>query len=390
MIPAEQWMKEAEKLAPELKALRREFHRHPELGNQEFRTAARVEAWLHSCGIETVRLTDTAVMGILHGAKPGPTVALRADMDALPINEATGCPFASEVPGVMHACGHDVHTASALGAARLLSLHREELAGNVRFFFQPDEEDRGGAERMIAAGCMDDVRAVFGAHISPTLPLGKVGIRYGRFYAASAMFNVTVCGKSAHGAEPEKGRDALAAAAEMVSAIREMNNFDPKNRLVVTIGSFHAGTARNIIAEKAEFRGMIRTLGPELRQQICDRLTQIVESTARAYDLTAETEIIMSYVGVTNTDKETTIVESAAKAALGEENVVIIEEPTMTTEDMGYFIARAAGSFYHIGAGCSLPLHNAGFLPDERAVPLAAGVHAATLAACLDQLKNEE
>ena len=174
----------AEALAPRLFSIRERIHRHPEIGNREFETAALVEETLRQLGIKTRRVTETGIVGELSGAYPGPIAALRADMDALPVTEASGADFSSEIPGMMHACGHDVHTTAVLGAAMLLSEIRDQLHGTVRFFFQPDEEGSGGARRMIEAGCMDGVEAVYGAHVAPDLPEGVIGVRYGKFYAA--------------------------------------------------------------------------------------------------------------------------------------------------------------------------------------------------------------
>ena len=171
------WLREAEAISPEITALRETLHRRPEPGNQEFETAKLIERTLQACGIETERMLDTAVVGTLTLGKPGPCAALRADMDALPVTEQTHAVCSSEVPGVMHACGHDVHMAAALGAAMLLGKHRDDLCGTVKFFFQPDEEGTGGAQRMIAAGCMEGVDAIFGAHVAPDLPLGHIGVR---------------------------------------------------------------------------------------------------------------------------------------------------------------------------------------------------------------------
>ena len=369
---------EARALAGELSTLRRAFHRQPELGNREFATAARVEAGLQALGIETERLLDTAVLGRLRGGRPGPCAALRADMDALPLQEATGADFASQTPGVMHACGHDVHMAAALGAARLLAARRESLPGGVVFLFQPDEEGDGGAQRMIAAGGLRGVDAVFGAHVSPDLPVGSVGVRFGKFYAASDVFRVTVHGRSAHGAEREKGVDALAAAAAMVAAALRLPE-DLDERGVVSVGTFQAGTAGNIVADRAEFAGIIRTLGPEARAEMRRRFTGTVARVAAEYGATADCQLRASYPGVVNDDAMTALVERAASALLGPDRVHRIAEPTMTTEDFGYFLMERPGSYYHIGAGCALPLHNAGFLPDERAVVIAAAVHAAVI-----------
>ena len=380
------FLAEARAIGPELAALRREFHRRPELGNREFETAARIERTLQGLGIETGRLLDTAVVGRLAGGLPGPTVALRADMDALPLTEATGVDFASEHPGVMHACGHDVHLAAALGAARLLAAHRAELPGAVVFLFQPDEEGDGGAARMIAAGALEGVDAVFGAHVSPDLPLGCVGVRAGKFYAASDTFRVTVHGKSAHGAEREKGVDALAAAAEMVGAVLALPEGFPGERSVVSVGTFQAGTAGNILAGTAEFTGILRTLGPDTRAEMKRRFAATVAKIAQKYGATADCGLRESYPGVVTDAAMTRLAQRAAADLLGAARVLEIAQPTMTTEDFGYFLQARPGTFYHIGAGCALPLHNPGFLPDEGAVVTAAATHAAVLTAFLTEV----
>lgn len=373
------YLSEANNIAPELTALRRAFHMDPELGNREFHTADRIEAALGGWGIPTRRLLDTAVVGRLDGALPGPTVALRADMDALPLTEATGADFASRNEGVMHACGHDVHMAAALGAARLLACHRDELKGSVLFLFQPDEEGRGGAQRMIEAGVLEGVDAVFGAHVSPELPLGHVGVRYGKFYAASDTFKIVVNGVSAHGAEREKGVDALGAAAALVNRLIDLPKRLPGERAVLSVGSFHAGTAENALAGQAEFAGIIRTLGPAARSEMKRLFRLAVDEVTAAWGATADVTLRDSYPGVVNDDAMTALVEDAARELLGRDGVHVIEQPTMTTEDFGYFLMQRPGSFYHIGAGCSLPLHNTAFLPDEQAPVTAAAVHAAVI-----------
>ncbi len=373
------YIKQAQAIAPQIAALRRDFHRHPELGNREFRTAERVEACLNGLGIPARRLLDTAVVARLEGGRPGPVAALRSDIDALPLTEATGAAFASENPGVMHACGHDVHLAAALGAARLLADRREELPGAVVFLFQPDEEGRGGAERMIAAGALEGVDAVFGAHVSPDLPAGRVGVRYGKFYAASDTFRVVVHGRSAHGAEREKGVDALGAAADLVTRLLAIPRSLPGERVVLSVGTLRAGTAENALAEVAEFAGIIRSLGPDARREMRRRFNRAVEEALPAWGATAEVHLRESYPGVVNDDAMTALVERAARGLLGDENVRIIGEPTMTTEDFGYFLQARPGSYYHIGVGGALPLHSTAFLPDDSAAVTAAAVHAAVL-----------
>ena len=378
------YLSEARAIADELSALRRDFHRQPELGNREFRTAQRIGAYLRDLGIPTRRLLDTAVVGRLEGARPGPTVALRADMDALPLTEATGADFASETPGVMHACGHDVHMAAVLGAARLLAARRASLPGTVVLLFQPDEEGRGGARRMIDAGALEGVDAVFGAHVAPDLPAGHVGVRYGKFYAASDTFRVVVKGVSAHGAQREKGVDALGAAAALAGRLIDLPKALPDGeRAVLSVGTFHAGSAENALADRAELSGIIRTLGPAARDEMRRLFAAAADAVVPAWGATAEVELRESYPGIVNDDAMTALAERAARAALGDAAVRVIDAPTMTTEDFGCFLQQRPGSFYHVGAGCALPLHNAAFLPDDRAVAVAAAVHAAVLEAAM-------
>ena len=384
---------EANSLAGELSALRRAFHREPELGNREFKTADRIERYLQDCGVLTKRILDTAVIGVLEGARHGPSIALRADMDALPLQEDPGADFSSIAPGVMHACGHDVHITAAQGAAKLLLQYRDGLQGKLILLFQPDEEGDGGARRMIEAGALDGVSAVFGAHMSPDLPLGHIGVRYGKFYAASDTFQVTVTGKSAHGAEREKGIDALAAAAKIISRLLEAPrdlHEAPGDSGVVSVGTFHAGTAGNIVADRAEFCGIIRTLGPEARVGMRERFSSTVADTAKEFGARAECILHESYPGVVNEERMTRLVEETARSLLGTESVHVIENPTMTTEDFGYFLQACPGSFYHIGAGCPLPLHNSKFLPDERASVIGAALHVAVVVRAMEMFYERE
>lgn len=366
----------------EIAGIRRSIHMNPELGNQEFETADIIENYLKSIGVETKRYLDTAVVGTIEFGKPGKRIAFRADIDALPVKENTGVEFTSNVEGVMHACGHDVHTAALLGAARLLADVKDQLCGSAVLIFQPDEEGDGGAKRLIAEGVLDGVSAIFGAHVAPDLPEGTVGIRYDKFYAAADMFDVTIHGKASHGAQPEKGIDALAAAAEAVVGIKGLPGGEA-DKCVVSTGMFKAGTVRNQIADTAEFSGIIRSLGADNRESLRKRFIEIVNNACDKYGATATFNFKESYMGIVNTHNEVLVAETAALTEFGSKSVVIIEEPLMTTEDFGYYIDECSGCFYHIGAGCEMPLHSPEFLPTEGALVTAMRMHAAVAAAQL-------
>lgn len=372
------FLQEAQALAPWLTRLRRDFHRRPEHGNKEFSTAASICRVLESLGLTPVRLLETAVMADLTGGRPGPMAALRADMDALPIQEATGLPYASETPGMMHACGHDLHMAALLGAARLLSDHREELRGTVRFLFQPDEELDGGAGRMIEAGCLDGVSRVFGAHVRPELPAGQVGVRYGAAYAASNPFRITLRGRPAHGAEPQNGADAIVAGAQIVTALQTLvsRRTAPAESAVLTVGAFHAGTQCNILAGEAVLEGILRTFGEENRKKLTGAMTDLVKGIAAAMGVEAQVQVTWGYPGVVNHAAETALVQKAAEELLGADRVTVLDKPVMTTEDFGCFLQQVPGSFYHIGVASPSPLHSDRFNPDESALPVAAALHA--------------
>ena len=373
------FLSETSSLQSFLQAVRQTLHCAPELGNQEFKTSAYLRSVLEPLGLTVENPFGTALCATLHGARPGKTAALRADMDALPVAEATGAEFSSRTPGVMHACGHDIHMTAAVGAAMLLAAHRETLCGSVRFLFQPDEEGCGGAQRFVDAGCLRGVDAVFGAHVSPELPLGTVGVRYGKFYAASDTFSITVRGKSAHGAEPEKGIDALQAAAQLAVRLVSLRTALNGERCAVTVGTLQAGTAINVVADTAQLTGILRTLGPDsrarMRKLVIDAAAEIAAQTGTQIDV----QLHASYPGVVNDDGASQLVYDTAVHLLGEPNVAVLQQPTLMTEDFGYYLSAARGCFYHVGAGCAAPLHSPQFLPDIRAAVTAAALHAAVL-----------
>lgn len=374
------WLEEAKKIEPEIIAWRRDFHRHPEIGNREYRTTEKIKEILESCGIETRQVLKTGIIGILRNGD-GPSVAFRADIDALPVTEEVPVPFASEVDGMMHACGHDIHTASLLGAAKLLSLHREAFSGTAVFIFQPDEEGDGGAQRILDTGILDElkVRSVYGAHGNPFLPPGTVGVKYGRFYAAACVYDVTVHGKGTHGAEPENGTDSLYAAARMCAALKEMTGVYHGERAVVTVGEFHAGTARNIISDHANFSGILRTAGLDLREEMEQKIRKTLDQIADEAHVTYDLRMQNGYVGVTNHYEQTRLVQDAASALLGADHVQVEQDATMTTEDFGFYLLKYPGAYYHIGIGSPYPLHSPKMCPDESALVTAAAVHAAVM-----------
>lgn len=372
------YLARAKQLEGRLSEIRKDLHRHPELGNREFYTSDCIANIMKDLGYDVRRILDTAVVATLHCSDSGKKVALRADMDALPVTEETGCGFESENPGVMHACGHDIHMTSAIGAAMLLAENRAEIDGDVVFLFQPNEEISGGALRMIEQGAVDGVGAVFGGHVSPDLPVGKVGVKYGKFYAASSMFKVRFHGKSCHGATPEKGVNALMVAAETALKLSTIKPASGE-RCVISTCMLNSGNVCNVIPGEAYIEGMIRTFGKDNKKEVEEKVRSTVSEICRRYGATADTEILGTYDGVINTDAETALMERSAREILGDQNVVVLDEPTLVTEDFGFFTEACSGSFCHVGAGCTESLHSSHFIPDIGAAVTAAAVYASTL-----------
>ncbi|MBR1437074.1 MAG: amidohydrolase [Synergistaceae bacterium] len=364
------FLAEAQSLRDKLIETRKEFHRNPEIGDSEFKTAELIEKHLDELGIPHRRVIGTGIVARIDGKLTGRNSAVRSDIDALPVTEATGCDFVSQNAGMMHACGHDVHMTGALGAAMILNAHREELSGSVTFLFQPNEEGTGGAQRMIDAGCLDGVEAVFGCHVDPALKAGHVGIKYGNFYAASATWKLTVIGKSSHGAQRDKGIDSIEVASHIVPEILKISGG------VVSVGMFHAGTANNILAGQADLAGIIRTYGLTERSRMCGELAEICNNVSAKFGAKSECEITDSCVGIVNDNDElTSMAERTAREVFGDDKVTVIEKPLFISEDFGSFIIAKTGCFYHIGAGCEYPLHSDKFLPDPDAIVTASAMH---------------
>lgn len=357
----------------EIIAHRRRIHEHPETAGNEIETGKYVASVLDSLGIEHKKVADTGLVAVIRGGD-GPVVGLRADMDALPIEEMTGKPYASKCKGVMHACGHDGHTAILLGAAKILSAHRDRLGGSVKLFFQPAEESFGGAERMIRDGVMEDphVDFVLGLHVANEFMPGDVGIRYGEFYAASDPFDVVVKGKGAHGAHPELGIDAIVIAAKIIDALQLVVSrvAPPQQALVVTVGKISGGNVRNQISDRVEMKGIIRTLDNDFRVIARDTVRRVITETAAVYGGEAEVTIHSSYPALINDDAVTALVEKSAADVLGAEHIHIEKTAEMGAEDFAYFAMKVPSCFFHLGCRSTEPgvvpqAHNAYFDMDE-------------------------
>jgi amidohydrolase len=357
--------------------LRRAIHRHPELGFEEHETAALIEGELDALGIEHRRVAGTGVVGVIRARAGGHVAALRADMDALPITERTGLPYASQVAGKMHACGHDAHTAMLLGAARVLTAQRERLDGSVVLIFQPAEEGPGGAEPMIAQGVLDapKVEAIAMLHVDPRLEAGAISITPGPVNASADELYLTVRGRGGHGAYPHTAVDAIPAAAAIVLALQNIaaRETDPLKSVVVTIGTIAGGYRNNVIADEVQLSGTLRALDPQVRDGLAARVTRIAEGVASAYNASVDVRIVRGYPPVVN-DPSLAIAFAAymkAHAAIRVESL----PPTMGGEDFAYFAQRVPGVHVRLGirseaAGATHPGHSAEFRIDEAALPV--------------------
>ena len=390
----ETWSALARRLLPAMRAWRIAFHQEPELSLHEEKTRDKVVTALTELGIP-FRTFDgsTGVVGTIGGDRSGPVVALRADMDALPVTEATGLPFASKFAGRMHACGHDVHMTCLLGAAAILSKSSGAPRGPIRLLFQPAEEegDVGGALRLIALGGLDRPRVdyVVGQHVDPSLPLGKVGWRAGPFMAAADFFRVTVRGRGGHAATPHQGPDAIVVASEIVLGLQTLVSRvrDPVDPVVVSVGSVHGGTRNNILPDEVVLEGTVRTLRPATRDLIERALRRRVRSLASSLGAHARILYQRGYPPLLNSPEVTRAVAGALADELGRENVVEVDHPLMGAEDFARYLERVPGTFLRLGVG--LPgrpasLHSATFAPDERALVVGA----ATLAAAATGLQR--
>jgi amidohydrolase len=365
---------EIESMTGTLVEWRRDFHRHPELAFEEKRTSDVVRKFLGSVGIEVRSCGRTGLRGVLRGGGPGRTVALRADMDALPVAEIADHDYASGNPGVMHACGHDGHMAILMGAAKILAGRRATLPGTVVFLFQPSEEKPpGGARAMIEEGALDGVDSVFGLHLWQPMPTGVVGLRAGAMMAQADNFEVIVQGRGGHASQPHLTVDPVMAAANVVIAAQTIvSRFtDPLRPVVVSFTTIHGGRIHNIIPDSVTMTGTVRTLDLETQRVVKKRLGELCEQTCRSFGATAEFTYTEGYPPVVNDPASVDLVSRVAARELGGDAVKTIA-PIMGGEDFAYYLQHVPGAFALLGMGDNRPHphHSARFDIDEKVLPL--------------------
>ena len=361
--------------------IRRDLHRIPETAYSEKKTSAYVAEHLRREGLEVqTGIATYGVVGLLNTGRPGPTLLLRADMDALPVTEDTGLPFASTHDGAMHACGHDAHVAMVLVAATVLNRVKDELNGTIKFLFQPAEEGPGGAKPMIDEGVLENPQVDYsiGCHVWPQIPEGTIGVRSGPFMAAMDRFDIKIIGRSGHGAMPHFCVDALEVGTQVVSALQRISSrhMNPLEPAVVTVGMFHAGTAFNIIPGEAQLTGTTRTFNLDIWNSWAERLETVVRGVCESMGADFEMKFSKGYPPTINDDMMAEVVRRCAQKVAGEDKVVVPEQ-SMGGEDMSYFLQQSKGCFYALGVGRQefTPLHSNRFDLDENVLALGVETH---------------
>jgi amidohydrolase len=377
-------------------ALRRQIHRAPELGGREFETTARVARVLRAAGISFRRHQPTGLVAKLENGR-GPCVALRADMDALPLQELAALPFRSRTPGVMHACGHDAHTAMLAAAA--LRLKQEGLGrpGAVKFLFQPDEEGSGGARQLLRQGAFASpaVRAVFGLHVNPRLPSGTIGIMPGPLMAAVDRFTLTLVGEGGHGAYPHEGRDAIVMAAQVISSLQSVvaRRVDPVEPVVLTVGTIHGGERFNVLASRVILTGTVRTFSETWHARLPRLIRAVAGGVARAHGGRAILNYEVLGKPVINEPRMTALARRAAVEAVGARRVVDLDRPSMGGEDFSEYLQRAPGCFVYVGTGAGgrtrRPWHHPSFALHEPSMVAGIKFHVAVARRALAELQGE-
>ena len=366
--------------------VRRELHKIPERGFQEVKTRTLIAEKLEEIGCEYRVHEGGWITALVKGELPGKVTGFRADIDALPVTEPEGCPFISEHPGYMHACGHDMHTAIMLGTARFLTEIKSEFAGSCCLMFEPAEETEGGAKPMTDAGIMEEahVERVYGLHVMPRLAVGQVESRPGTLNASTDGVIITVKGTSSHGAYPENGNDAIVCACELVCALQTLvsRNVAPLETAVLTIGTINGGTASNIISGSVEMTGTLRTADPKLRAKLIGRMDDMAKGIGQAMGCEVKIEVEEGYSALVNVPEHSQRVLDIAADLFGRENALVKEAPSMGGEDFSYFLDHAPGAFFHVGCSpdaehIGAPLHSEKFNPDERCMRIGIMMEAA-------------
>ncbi len=365
-----------EDVVREVVATRRDLHAHPELGFEEHRTAGIVAARLRALGYDVhTGIGQTGVVGVIEGTKPGKTIMLRADMDALPIDEENTVPYASRTPVHMHACGHDGHVAMLLGAARIVADRRDDIAGTVCFVFQPAEEGKGGAKAMVDDGVLErfGIERAYGLHLSSAHPAGQVGFREGAFYASSDSIEITVEGKGGHGAAPHLSVDPVYVAAQFVVAVQQVvsRNINPIEPAVVTIGAINGGTTHNVIPSRVRLLGTVRAFDADVRAQMAGRIERVLRGVCESSGATYAFEYLWRYPVTSNDVEQTRYVRALAEDVAGAESVADVPK-LMGAEDFSFFAERVPACFFTIGSNggpdSAWPHHHARFDIDESAL----------------------
>lgn len=370
---------------PWLVEVRRKLHQIPEPGDAEFKTSDSLCRILETLAIPYIR-NRTSIVALIEGQKPGKTVAIRADMDALPVEEPEDRPYASCHKGFMHACGHDAHMTCALGAARYFSERRSEFAGAIKLLFQPAEETTGGAENMIRDGCLENphVDAVIGLHVQSYIPAGKIEIKYDALNGSSDFLKIIIQGKGAHAAYPDTGIDAIVIAANVINALQTIvsRTVSPLEEAVLTIGTIEGGKRNNILADEVTMTGTIRTTNPNVRAEMSRKVSTLVQTMAASLGGKGSVEIIPSYMALINHNWVVDIVAEETQRLLGKDALVWKSKPSLGVEDFSFFLKERPGAFYHLGCGnpdkgITAPLHARDFDIDETCLPIGAALHIA-------------
>jgi amidohydrolase len=380
---------QADAMREELVARRRDLHMYPELAFEEFRTAGIVAEELNKLGLEVqTGVGKTGVVGMLEGTQDGPTILVRADMDALPIVEENEFSYKSTVPGKMHACGHDGHTTIALGVAKLLSQHRDQIAGRIKFVFQPAEEVVGGAKAMVEDGVLRDPRpdVTVGLHLWNGMPLGRIGVADGPVMAGSSVFILKIVGKGGHAASPQHTIDPVVCAAQVITSFQSIvsRNVNPLDSAVVSVTRLQAGTAFNIIPQDVELRGTVRTFKPEVRDMVLQRMREIAEGIAQAMGCSARLDIEHHVLPVKNHPEVGERLRGVFRRFVGDDGLDL-NERTTGSEDVGYFMSDIPGMYFFVGAEAPnrseyYGHHHPRFDFDENALPLSVALMSAAVA----------